>query len=114
MKVTCNPDPELTGVTLVALAGRLDAVGAIEMWDVASPYIGDGAPSMLVDMTGVDLMSSSGISTLMRLLTYAKQRSGRMAIYGCNAGVRKVFRIVGLDGLLNVSETSEAARQALA
>ena len=110
MQVTCTPDSELDGATVVTPAGRLDALGATQLWDAAAPFVTEAAPSLLVDMSKVDIMSSAGISTLIRFLTHVKQLGGKLSVYGCNGGVRKVFKIVGLEPLLNVCDTAEEAR----
>jgi len=113
MRIISKPDPEVHGATLLELTGRLDALGATELWDAASPHLTAASPSALVDMSRVDIMSSAGISTLIRLLTRTKSNGGKLGVFGCNAGVRRVFEIVGLEGLLNVCDTAEEARQRL-
>ncbi len=113
IEVNPKPDPEVPGVTLVDPCGRLDALGATELWDAASPRVTADSPSVLVDMSGVELLSSSGISTLIRLLTRAKSNGGGVAVFGCVPGVRMIFEIVGMEGLLNICPTAEEARQRL-
>ncbi len=110
MQVRYEPDAEVPGATLVTVTGMVDAVGATELWEAVSPEIGAQRPSVMADLTGVDILTSAGITTLIRFLNHAKPMGGKVAIFGCRPGVRKVFRIVGLETLLGVVDTVEEAR----
>lgn len=110
MQVRCEPDPEVGSATLVTVGGLVDAVGATELWDAASPHIVKARPSILVDMSGVDVLTSAGITTLIRFLNHAKPLGGKLAVFGSKPSVAKVFRIVGLEGLLGVVEMVTEAR----
>ena len=111
MQVICEQDPESAKATLVRVSGRMDAVGATELWDAASPQVTRDRPSVLVDMSGVDLLSSAGITTLLNLMKTVKPLGGTLCVFGCTPPVRKIFRVVALDGLLNVFDGIEEARQ---
>ena len=110
MQVQCEPDAEVGNATRVTVSGLVDAVGATELWEAASPHIGAERPSMMVDLTGVEVLTSAGITTLIRFLNHTKPLGGKLALYGCKPGVRKVFRIVGLESMLGVVDTAEEAR----
>jgi anti-anti-sigma factor len=110
MQVRSEPDAEVGNATLVTVAGLVDAVGATELWDATSPQIVAARPSVLVDMSGVDVLTSAGITTLIRFLNHARPLGGKLALFGCKPAVRKVFRIVGMESLLGVVDTIEEAR----
>src|SRR5262245_61062682 len=100
MKVQCEPDAEVGNATRVTVSGLVDAIGATELWEAASPHIGAERPSMVVDLTGVDVLTSAGITTLIRFLNHTKPLGGKLVLFGARPGVKKVFRIVGLESLL--------------
>jgi len=110
MQVRCEPDAEVGSATLVTVAGLVDAVGATELWDATLPCIVAARPSVLVDMSGVDVLTSAGITTLIRFLNQSKPLGGKLALFGCRPSVGKVFRIVGLESLLGVVGTAQEAR----
>ena len=110
MQVRCEPDAEVGSATLVTVTGLVDAVGATELWDAASPLIVAARPSVLVDMSGVEVLTSAGITTLIRFLNHAKPLGGKLAVFGSRPGVQKVFRIVGLEAMLGAVDTVEEAR----
>ena len=110
MKLDVDADAQNGRTHIVRVAGKMDAMGATEVWDEVSPMVSAEKPNLLLDMTGVPYLSSAGITTLINLLNRAKPLGGKLAIYGCNPTLRKVFRIVALEPILNVCETLEEAR----
>ena len=114
VQVTCLPDPEVGQATLARLSGYMDAVGATKFWEEASPHLAADRPSMLVDMSDVDFLSSAGITTLIQLLKHAQPMGGHVSIFGCKPAIRRVLRIVSLEQILNVVDTAEDARKRMA
>lgn len=110
MTLSCEADDKNGRSQVVRVMGRMDAIGATEVWDEVSPRVSAEKPNLLLDMTGVPYLSSAGISTLINLLNRTKPLGGKLAIFGCNETLRKVFRIVALEPILNVCETLEDAR----
>jgi anti-anti-sigma factor len=113
MRVTCGPDPEISGVLLAKPVGHLDVHGATHLWEALSPRLNDQTPSLLIDMGGIDWMTSAGIGTLIRLVSHVEELGGKLAVFGCNEKVREVLRITALETMLNTSETAGAAREQL-
>jgi anti-anti-sigma factor len=111
MRVTCNADPELDNVLLAVPVGRLNAEGANRFWEVVGPRMSERAPSVLVDMTRVDWMSSAGVGILMRTLSRLRPLGGKLAIFGCSPNVERVFEICQLKEMLNVSASPDDARR---
>ena len=112
MEVTCVADPALDGVMLATAVGQLDQNGASSFWDVV-PSCLDSSSSVLVDMTGVDSMTSAGVGVLMRIVSRVRPGGGKLAIFGCNPTVRKVLEICRLENVLNVADSADEARRRL-
>ncbi|MGH7731464.1 MAG: STAS domain-containing protein [Candidatus Eiseniibacteriota bacterium] len=110
MTLSCETDGDSGRTQVVRLAGRMDALGGTEVWDDVSPRVSAEKPNLLLDMTGVQYLSSAGITTLIQLLNRVKPLGGKLAIFGCNATLRRVFRVVALEPILNVCDTLEEAR----
>ena len=113
MTLSCEADDRSSRNQVVKMTGRMDALGATEVWEEVSPRVSTERPNLILDMTGVPYLSSAGISTLITLLNHTKSLGGRLAIFGCNPMVQRVFRIVALEPILNVCETLEDARARL-
>jgi anti-anti-sigma factor len=111
MEVRGDPDPENDRAVIVRVSGHMDAVGAMEVWEAASPHVTAERPVLLMDLSGVPWLSSAGITTLINLLKKVKALGGTVSVFGCSPTVRKVFTVVGLEPILNVCDSLEAARQ---
>ena len=113
MQVDCRPDPEMSTTVIASLTGHFGADGAGRLWDAASPLLSEDSPSLVVDVTGVDLMASAGIGALVRLLHRVQSLGGRMAVIGTNERVGEVIEVVQLSRILNVCDTMGEARERL-
>lgn len=110
MQIHCQPDPELSGVLVVRPTGALDARGAARFWDAVGQRVGENAAHVLVDMSGIEYLSSAGIGVLIRLLQRTGSHGGTVVLHGLADKVRKVLRICELDEVLHAATTAEEAR----
>ena len=70
---------------------------------------------MLVDLTGVIAMGSSGIGFVVGLYTsIIKKPGGRFMMAGANPRVKEVFALTNVDTVIPWSDTVESALAALA
>lgn len=113
MQVDCRTDPEMSTTVVASLTGHLEAPGAARLWDAATPLLSEDSPSLVVDMTGVDLMASAGVGALVRLYHRVQKLGGRMAVIGTSERVRGVIEVVQLSQILNICDTMEEARARL-
>jgi anti-anti-sigma factor len=91
------------------LSGRLDSfqTSALETGlfdDIA------GARQVLIDCTELEFISSAGLRVILMAAKRAKQAGGRLALFGLNANIRKVFSVSGFLKILNVFDTQAEAR----
>ncbi len=113
MRVSCNADDQVTGAVLAVGDGSLDVHGATHFWEAVNPHLTKESPHLLVDMSGVDLMTSAGIGVLIRLLNHCEPLGGTMALFGTNPKVLRVLQICELESVLNSCETLDEAREKL-
>ena len=113
MRVTSAIDPELRGTVAAALEGHLDTAGATDLGRDLSPRITAETPSLLLDLRGVDWITSHGVGALMHLYSRVQAQQGSMALFGCIPRVRFVLHVCGLEAVLNVRDTEAEARERL-
>ena len=113
MQLTYEADSEIEGALVLRLEGALEVNGAAKLWKMASEQAGDDARFFLFDLSNVHIVTSAGIGVLVRLLVRLQGFGGAVAIYGCSEKICEVFSIVQLDGILQVCDTEEKARQKL-
>jgi anti-anti-sigma factor len=113
MQLAYEADSEIEGALVVRLDGALEINGAAQLWKMASEHAGGEARFFLFDLSDVIIVTSAGIGVLVRLLVRLRGFGGAIAIYGCSEKIREVFSIVQLDGILQVCDSEEEARQKL-
>ncbi len=112
MEVTCSVDPVLQG-TVAVLVGHLDLDGSSRARDAVLPCIAPASPSLLLDLHGVDWMSSAGVRVLMQFLARVQGHGGRLAIVGCAPRVRAILQICGLEAVFALCGSEAEARERL-
>ncbi len=96
-------------VTVFLPDGRIDTLAADEMDQALQAVVTGGSHKIVVDMSGVDYISSAGLRSLAAVLVKSRAEGGDMKLAALNARVTRVFNIIGFDVLMSVHETPEAA-----
>jgi anti-anti-sigma factor len=103
----------LDSTDLLAVHGELDMASALGLAGPLSDVANDGAGSVVIDLSGLSFMDSTGMSVLLnarRRLT----RQGRGMLVVCPAGpVLRVFELTSMVQTLRVHPSREAALAAL-
>ena len=92
-----TPRGEVTVFTSPALRQRLREV------------IEGGARRIVMDLSAVEYVDSSGVATFVDALREARQKQGRLTLAGVKPRVRGVFEIARLDTLFPMVDTVEEA-----
>jgi anti-anti-sigma factor len=98
-----------TGAVRLNLDGRLNMVAAPRLKEAIDEAVGAGTPRIVVDLSAVSFMDSSGLGALIAGLKKARQASGDLRIAGVNDQVATVLRLTNLDRVLRAHESVEAA-----
>ncbi len=102
-------DATLPQTEILKPTGEIDLHRSPEVKEMLLPLIQRKAPRILIDMSGVSYIDSSGlavfIETLQRVLGYG----GRFAIFGLQETVRNIFEIARLDQVFQIFPDEAAA-----
>jgi anti-sigma B factor antagonist len=110
LTVTTNERPDLV---LVTLGGELDIYTVPTFRQDLDRY--DPAEVQLViDLSDVTLLDSSGLGALVSLLNRARGGSGRLGLVCPHRHLRRVFEITGLRRAFVFGDDVDAVRSALA
>lgn len=90
------------GRTIVAATGEVDVYTAPVLDEALSAAIAGGATSVVVDLSGVDFLDSTGLSVLVKALKRVRDADGALDVVVTAERVSKVFRITGLDQVIPV------------
>lgn len=86
----------LGGYTVVTVRGALDLSNALELRDKFEAIV-QAHPHLIVDLAGVPLIDSTGLSVLIRADRQAAKFGGELRLTGPQWAVRKALRTTGLD-----------------
>lgn len=100
-------------LNVLALEGELDiyTVGAFRQ---ESDKIDPGVSQVVVDLTNVSLLDSSGLGALVSLLNRARAAGGLLGIVCPQRHLRRVFEITGLRRAFVFGDDLDGLRAALA
>ena len=97
-----------SGVTRVRLSGRIDIAGAAEI-DLPMSVVGGSRRAVVIDLTDVAFMASLGLRSLVMAGKAILSKGGRVVLLAPSPPVEDVIRSSGVDELLPVHATWEAA-----
>jgi anti-sigma B factor antagonist len=86
----------------VSVAGDLDIAAAPEFESTLVATIDDGARHIVVDLTGAEVVDSTGLTSLLRLHRRLKERGGTFHVVCVNPRIVKLFTITGLVRVLSI------------
>jgi anti-sigma B factor antagonist len=99
-------------LVVVTLAGEFD-VYTVAAFRTELERVGQIDRAVIVDLTGVTLLDSSGIGALVSLLNQARSDGGQVGVICPRATLRRVFEITGLRNAFVFGDTLDAVRIAL-
>ncbi len=103
-------DVERSGNTLVVnFGGRLDGVNSRDFEAALNSEIGDSDCSVVVDLSGLDYISSAGLRAILLITKAVKAKGGSFALASLPTQIEEVFRISGFDRIIPILASKEEA-----
>lgn len=96
-------------VTVVQPDGRIDTLAAEQLDQTLQAAVAGGSNKVVMDMSKVEYISSAGLRSLAAMLVKCRDEGGDMKLAALNERVTRVFKIIGFDLLMSVTDTPEAA-----
>lgn len=90
---------------VVSVRGRLDVVTAEDYRTAVRVLIETGCTRVVVDLRGLDYISSSGMSALVLTSRWLKEKDGRLRFASMRESVRSVIDMCGIGKLLDIHES---------
>ncbi|EWT03653.1 anti-sigma B factor antagonist [Intrasporangium oryzae NRRL B-24470] len=95
--------------TVVHLGGEIDVYTAPLVREKLDEQIQAGRTDLVVDLTNVTFLDSTGLGVLVGRLKLARTRGGALRLVGTEERVLKVFSITGLDKVFEIHPDVESA-----
>lgn len=92
----------LKRVDLITVSGRVDSSTAPELEETLEDRMDEGRYSLVLEMSGVNYLSSAGLRALVAALRTCKKKGGDVRIANPSERVSEVMALAGLDSLFTM------------
>lgn len=100
---------EVSRIPVLRVTGEIDVCTAPEFKSVINKAIFAGATNLIVDLTDVSYMDSSGFGTLLGATKRIRPRGGTVTLVGCSEAIERMLKITRLDTIFGVYPCVEDA-----
>jgi anti-sigma B factor antagonist len=108
-----TPSPLGDDGAVIAVRGEVDLFTAPELKKAIADAIDGGRVRVVVDLTETTFLDSSGLGVLVGALQRLRDRAGALSVVNVDSAISRTFSITGLDQILAIRDTREAAVGAL-
>ncbi len=96
---------------IVSVEGRMDAVSTPEFEQTLGGWIDEGDIRFIVDLAGLDYISSAGLRGILTSVKRLKAAGGQMVLTSLHGTVKEVFEISGFNTIIPIFESVKDALQ---
>ena len=101
---------DLADGVYIALVGEVDLSRSPALRQRLLVMAGESPDRIVVDLSAVPYMDSSGVATLVEALQQQRRHKGKMVLCGMQAKVRSIFEIARLDTVFTIVDDVEQAK----
>jgi len=99
------------GATVISLTGRLDELATTEVDQAFTQTLNGEAGGIIVDLSGVEYISSSGLRILLMLSRAMNKQDRALRLCNLSPFVAEVFEISNFSAMFEIYDDIVAARQ---
>lgn len=103
------PDSPATPYTVVGLTGEVDATNSDDLHNLLDSVVRERPPLLLVDVSGLGFMDSTGLRMLLRASRVLDQQGGVLGLVSPQAAVARVLQLTRADQLIPVYDSLDDA-----
>lgn len=104
-----QPTPERTA-TVIRFEGELNAATSPHLREWIQAHLQAGRRWLLIELSAVPFIDSSGLSALVAGLKAARQQGGMLALAGLQEQARMIFQITQAHALFDILPTEADAQ----
>ncbi len=97
-------------VTVLSIKGDIDSITFRELIDRADQVMDQGSKNLVLDLSGVNYVSSAGLVALQHIVGRAGTLGGKAVVSGTTKRVSEVLSLTGFDKMLNFYPDVAAAK----
>jgi anti-sigma B factor antagonist len=96
-------------VAVVSAQGEVDVFTAPGLDTELDALIAAGSARLVVDLSEVAFLDSTGLGVLVKALKHAREAGGWLHLVVTSDRIRKIFEITGLDASIPIFDTAQDA-----
>ena len=104
---------DMDGIAVIRPLGEVDVYTAPTLKEHLLGAFDSGRTRMVIDLTGVGFLDSSGLGVLVGALKRANEANGALRIVCSSEPILKIFRLTGLDAVFAIDPDVDAATAAI-
>ena len=104
-----GPDTEGTDWSVAKVSGDLDIATAPSLREQLVGAVTDGRVHLVLDLTGVGFLDSTGLGVIVGVLKRARTLGGDLRLVCPGTAVRRVFEVTALDRTMPLAMTVDEA-----
>ncbi len=97
--------------TVLEVGGEVDVYTAPKLREKLVELVGEGNYQIVVDMTKVEFLDSTGLGVLVGGLKRVRSHDGSLSLVCNQERILKIFRITGLTKVFPIHDTLDEALQ---
>lgn len=109
MEFEISIDERAEEYSIISVHGEIDLHTAPKFETVMERTAGNGFQVVMVDMSDVSFMDSTGLSTLMRARDYLEERNISFRLVSPSHAVDRIFSVTGFQDYFEIFPTREDA-----
>ena len=90
------------GTAVLAVRGEIDLRTAPMLWGDLDRVIADGAVEVVLDLSRLEFIDSSGLSVLIRAMKVLRERQGDLTLRSVTERTYRVLDVAGLTQVLSL------------
>ena len=100
-------------IDIVTISGRLVATDAPEARENLKAIVEAGNGKLIIDLSRVSFIDSSGLSVLISAFKLIRAKDGRMLLSGISKNVQTLLELTRLSEIFEMFASTEAAVEAI-
>jgi anti-sigma B factor antagonist len=98
---------EKPGISTVTIQGELDLYSTSDVKIIVQDCLNNRNPKLLMDLTGLEYLDSSGVGLLISIIQTIKQKSGALRVIGLHGSPKLVLEMCKILPLIPQCNSKE-------
>lgn len=94
---------------IIEIVGRLDTTNFSQLENLIMQHINGGEKKFVIDCSGMDYVSSSGLRIFLMALKKVKALNGRFVLCSLQENIREIFEISGFTTIFDIYGNQDEA-----